>query len=297
MSFGSDTGRARSGSKGFSNKEKKQKRKKQEYHIHKRAHFQETERPDPEEVRTRTILALDRLGHQVLSSEPGGYDLEDWTRSLNSLLDDFQEKVGGELLGEEFRARRQQALNLAAPSSARDVDSEIEKLTQEEAAASEALEEAEKQASVRLVSLREQRDACAKELKAEKERLAEVREARQSRQFFSRILRTGPSTAEAEASVTRLEVKLKGLEDEIERSRKARSAARGGASGQGDPAYSEARERLEAARNKILELQSSRQSLLQLASEREAATKALSEMISSLKLGGAAQSGSRAQEP
>lgn len=65
MSFGGGTGRTRSGTKGFSSKEKKQKRKKQDYHIHKRAHFQETERPDPEEVRKRTILALERLGHQV----------------------------------------------------------------------------------------------------------------------------------------------------------------------------------------------------------------------------------------
>ena len=72
MSFGGGgTGRTRSGSKGFSSKEKKEKRKKQEYHIHKRAHFQETERPDAEEVRKRTILALEKLGHQVLSTEPG----------------------------------------------------------------------------------------------------------------------------------------------------------------------------------------------------------------------------------
>jgi hypothetical protein len=298
MSFGSETGRGRSGSKGFSSKEKKQKRKKQDYHIHKRAHFQETERPDPEEVRRRTVLALDRLGHQVLSSEPGGYDLEDWTRNLNSLLDDFQEKVGVELLGDEFPTRRQQALSLLVPSSSvKDVDSEIEKLIQEEAAASAALEEAEKNASAKLASLREERDACAKDLKAEKERLAEIREARQSRQFFSRILRTGPSTDKAEASVTELESKLKKLEDEIERSRKARSVAGGGASGQGNPAYLEALRRLEEARGKLLELQSSRQDLLQLAREREEATKALSEMISSLKLGGAAQSEVRAQEP
>lgn len=286
MSFGSGTGRTRSGSKGFSGKEKKQKRKKQEYHVHRRAHIQETERHDPEEVRKRTILTLDRLGHQVLSSEPGGYDLEDWMRSLNALLDDFREKVGDGINGDEFSARSQQALSGLVPSSsAKEIDSEIEKLSREEAAASAAVEEAQKTASARLTSLREERDACGKELKTQKERLAEIREARQSRQFFSRILRAGPSTGEAETSVAELESKLKRLEDDIERLRKARSAAGGGGSGEGDPAYLEAQQRFEAARSGLLDLQSTRQNLMQLAREREAATQTLSEMISALKLG------------
>ena len=185
MSFGSETGRTRSGSKGFSSKEKKQKRKKQEFHSHRRAHFQESGRLDPEEVRARTVLALDRLGHQVLSSEPGGYDLEDWMRSLNSLLDDFQEKVGAERVTDEFRTRSREALSRVVPSSsARDIDSEIEKQIQEEKEASAAVDEAKKRASDRLASLREERDACGKELKARKEKLAEIREANQSRQFF-----------------------------------------------------------------------------------------------------------------
>ena len=287
MSFGGGgTGRTRSGSKGFSSKEKKEKRKKQEYHIHKRAHFQETERPDAEEVRKRTILALEKLGHQVLSTEPGGYDLEDWMRSINALLDDFREKVGDGLLGEEFRTRSQQALSGLVPSSsAAEIDSEIEKATEEEAAASAEIEEAERRASAKLASLREEREACVKELKEGKEKLAEIKETRQSRQLFSRLVRSGPSTAEAEKSVAELESKLEGLEREIERRRKARS----------DPAYIEAEKRFEAVRGRLLELQSSRQGLLQLAPEREAATQALSEMISSLKLGEAAPSGADAR--
>jgi len=297
LSFGSGTGRTRSGTKGFSSKEKKQKRKKQEFHIHRKAHYQESERLDPEEVRARTILALDRLGHQVLSTEPGGYDLEDWMRNLNSLLDDFQEKVVGEPAADEFRARRQEALGHLVPSSSVvDVDSEIEQLTQEEEAARAAVEEAERKAAARLVSLRGEREACEKELRAQKEKLAELREARQSRQLFSRILRAGPSTVEAEASVAELESKLKRLEEEIERSRKARSAARGGATGEGDSAYLEARQRFEAARNKLLDLQSSRQNMLQLAREREVATQALSGIISAMKLSGGTSSDAGTRE-
>jgi len=210
-------------------------------------------------------------------------------KSLNSLLDDFQEKVGDGIVGDEFRAQSQKALSSLDPSSStREIDSEIEKLIQEEAAARAAVEEAERKASSRLASLREERDACMKELKAQKEKLAEIREARQSRQFFSRVLRAGPSTEQAEASVAEFESKLKGIEDGIERLRKARSAAGGGASGEGDPAYLEAQQRFEAARAKLLDLRSSRQNLMQLAREREAATQALSGMISALKLGGSA---------
>ena len=297
MSFGSETGRTRSGSKGFSSKEKKQKRKKQEFHSHRRGHFQESERRDPEEVRARTILALDKLGHQILSSEPGGYDLDDWIRSINSLLVDFQEKVGAERVAEEFRTRSQEILGGLVPSSsAKDIDSEMEKLTQEEEAARVAVDEAVKRAAARRAALREERDTCGKELKAEKVKLAELREAKQSRQFLSRILRAGPSTQEAEARVAELESKLKNLEEEIERSRKARPAAGGGAPGEGDFGYLEAQQRLEAARDKLLDLQSSRQNLLQLAGEREVATQAISAMISALKLGGTASSDAGAQE-
>jgi len=285
LSFGSETGRARSGTKGFSSKAKKQKRKKQEFHGHRRAHFQESERLDPEQVRARTVFALDRLGHQVLSSEPGGYDLEDWLRNLNSLLDDFQEKVGTDRVTDEFRVRRQEALSHLVPSSsARDIESEIEMLTREEEAARVAVDEAERKATARLASLRAERDACGKELKAQKEKLAELREAAQSRKLFSRILRAGPSTEQAEAGVAALESKLKRLEEEIERSRKARTGAGGVAPGEGDSGYFEATERLEAAREKLLDLQSSRQNMLQLAREREEATQTISGMISALKL-------------
>jgi hypothetical protein len=291
LSFGSETGRTRSGTKGFSNKEKKQKKKKQDFHTHRRAYSQEGGPPNPEEVRARTVLALDRLGHQILSTEPGGYDLEDWTRNLNSLLDDFQEKVGDEHITDEFRARRQEALSYLSPASvSADIDAEIAKVTQEEEAAKGVLEQAQKKAAGRLASLREERDACAKELKAQKENLAELREAKQSRQFFSRILRSGPSTEQAEKAVEDLESKLRGLEEEIERSRKVRSMA-SGAPGEGDAAHLDALAKLEAAQNKLAELLSARQNKLQLTREREIATQALSGIITSMKLGQATSDG------
>ncbi len=284
MSFGSETGRTRAGTKGFSSKQKKLKRKKQDYHIRRRGHFQEEGQLNPEEVRARTIIALDRLGHQVLSSE-GGYGLQDWLRSLDSLLDDFQEKVGEGHVTEEFRAKRQAAVaSLTSPPADAATDEEISKATQEESSARAALEELERKAAERLASLREERDACAKDLKVEKEKLEELRAAKQSRQFFSRLVRSGPSTEQSEKTVESLEAKLNKLGEEIERSRKARSVLGATDEGKGEAAYPEAERRLEDARNRLISLQEDRKDRVQLTKEREAATKAISEMISSLRL-------------
>jgi hypothetical protein len=298
LNYGSETGRTRSGTKGFSGKEKKkQKRKKQEFHTHRRAHFQESEHLNPEEVTARTIFALDRLGHQVLSTEPGGYDLEDWMRNLNSLLDDFQEKVGADLITDEFRERRHAALlSLAQPSSSPDVDSETEKLIQEEAAAKAVLAELGRKAAAKLASLREERDACGKELKLEKEKLSELREAKQSRQFFARLMGSGPSTEPAEARVAELEAELSRLEDEIDRNRKARSVLVESTSVEGDSANLEAQLKLEAIQNRLGELQSAKQSSLQLSHEREIATKTISGMISSMSLRPPASNGGSREE-
>ena len=180
-----------------------------------------------------------------------------------------------------LRARRQEAVLSLSRPTADGVVSEIEKETQEEAAAREAIAELERKASARLASLRGEHEACAKELKVEARKLAELKEAKQSRQFFSRLLKAGPSTERAETRVAELEQKLGKLEEDIDRSRKARSAG-----GEGDPAYLEAQQRLEAARNKLAELHSARDDSLQLAKEREMATKAIADVVSSMKIQG-----------
>jgi len=291
LSFGSETGRTRSGAKGFSSKEKKQKKKKQDFHTHRRAHFRESERPDPEEVRARTIIALGKLGHQVLSTEPGAYDLRAWLKSLNSLLDDFQEKIGADKMDDELRIRREEvALSLVPSSSTSDFDKEIEKLNHEAATIKAELQESERRATSRRASLRDERDVCSKELKVEREKLAELQEARQSRALFSRLLKSGPSTDEAEARVAQLEAKLKGLEDEIDRSLKTKQAPSGGALEDSGASDVEAVKRLEAIQERLTELDSAKQARLQLAQEREMAAKTISDVISSMRLG-AVQSG------
>lgn len=288
MSFGSQTGRTRSGSKSFSSREKKLKRKKQDFHTHKKLHEQAGAPLDLEEVKARTLLTLDRLGHQVLSTEPGGYDLEHWIRSLNSLLDDFQEKLGPERTDSGFLETRQRVMGSLAIPPTGEIESEMQRLAVEEGEATEAIERAKRKAADHLATLKEKRASRESELQERRERLAEMKKARQSRGLFSRVLRSAPSTAQAEAEVAGLESELQALDGELERSRRARTA------GEGDPALSEAQKRLEAAAARLAQLQSARQASLQLAAEREAATKAIAGAISAIALE-SAQSGEEAR--
>lgn len=291
MSFGSQTGRTRSGAKGFSSKEKKQKRKKQEFHTHRLGHLQESGSLDLEAVRKRTVLALDRLGHQVLSSEPGGYNLDHWKRNFDSLLDEFVEKIGEERTTEEFRAKRKEAeAYLALPSGSSEFDSEIEKLLKMEEEAKASLEEVKRKAAARLLSLKNEREACIRDLKAKKDKVEELKTADQSRGFFTRrLLKTGVATSKAEAEVKEMESKIGTLDEEIERSRKTRATA-AGASGDGDSEYAEAESKLNDARAKLVDVESAKQVALQLAQEREKATQAVAEAISTMRLDGGASS-------
>lgn len=283
MSFGSETGRARSGSKGFSSKEKKLKRKKQEYHTHKRAHLQEETQLDPEQVRERTIIALDRLGHQVLSTEPGGYDLLAWLRSLNALLDDFQERVGADQLSPEFLAVRQRVTESLAPSGLpEDINKEVEKLTKEAAAARSSLDELEEKAAAKLSSLRAEREETTKKVKVQKEKLAATVEARRTRSLFARLVNAGPSAADAEKAVTDVESKLKGVEDEIETTLKTRSVAGGRSLGEFEAARLELLQRLDEIQKRLGEIRAAEETKLQLAREREEATKAVGDAIRSI---------------
>ena len=293
LSFGSETGRTRSGTKGFSTKTKKERRKKQDYH-HKKAHFREEVRLDPEEVRSRTMTALDKLGHQVISTEPGGYDLAAWTKSVDALLHDFQEKVGPRSITDEFRARCQEILaSLSTRGSSSDFDREIENLNREEATERAALAEFERKEAARRASLRLERDNRAKELKQEQEKLDDLKKARKSRSFLSKALNSGPSTARAEAKIAELQSKLKSLEEEIDLPMRSGSDAdKGGRSD--DRAKAETVQRLADVERRLADVTSAKQRSLQLLEAREVATKEISDMISFMKL---QAQGGEGQEP
>jgi uncharacterized protein YhaN len=273
--------------KGSSSKAKKLKRKKDEFHSHKKLHIQETGLPDLEQVKARTMLAFDRLGHQVLSSEPGGYDLQSWMKSFNSLLDDFAEKVGPGRLPTGFDDRRREisAALLVAPDSS-DTDSEIAKLVQEQEVARKVVEDGARKAANRLNSLREERQKCEKDLKEETKKLADLNEEKQSRRFFSRVLRAGPPTAQSEATIKELESSLSKIAEEIERLQKLRAAITGGSPTDGSSELVDAQQRVESIQKKLDDLRLAKQGKRQFAQEREMAAKTMSDIVSQMQVGG-----------
>lgn len=256
------------------------KRKKQEYHTHKRAYYQESQALNPSDVRSRTIVALDRLGHQVLSTEPGGYDLDDWLRSLDSLLEDFQEKLGSSAITEDFNRQIREALTpLTLPSEEGMADPEIERLSKEEAEATAALGDLKARTGEKVTSLKNERETCLKEIKVEREKLSQITKESESRGFFSRLRRPNVSPAPTEAKIRELESRLKKLEEEL---RAAQTNS--GAAGARNPGEIEIREKLDAIGRRLEELQTAKQSRLQLSRERETATQRISAIVSSLRI-------------
>ena len=168
-------------------------------------------------------------------------------------------------------------------ASSDDIDQEIERLNHDEAETKAAIAELERKAAARRASLKDERDECSRELRAEREKLVATRKARQSRPFFSRVLNTGPSTEPTEARVAELESKLSGLEKEIDRPQNVRSEAQASTPGEADSVKVENLRKLEDIQKHLTDLYSARQARLQLSEGREAATKTISGVIASMK--------------
>jgi chromosome segregation ATPase len=125
LSYSGGSGRS-FGSKGSS--QKKDRKRKQEFHKHK-VKFTEEDHLDFEHLKTRVTVALDKLGHQEFSVESGGYTFQDWMKSLNLLLDDFEEKADPKNLPKDYYdSRLKLTADLLEPSETADIDWEIKNL-------------------------------------------------------------------------------------------------------------------------------------------------------------------------
>ena len=152
MSYGNPTRGSRSGGKGASPK-KTNRKKKQTYHKRKQ---QTTEQgpPDAEQLKARVVASLDKLGHQRLSTEPGGYDLQSWTRSLDALLDDYESKLGSSHFPEAYRQlRHQMAQELQSASDVSAVDGKIAGLRAKRSEISKNLDEEKRSVSAKLAQV------------------------------------------------------------------------------------------------------------------------------------------------
>jgi DNA repair exonuclease SbcCD ATPase subunit len=127
MSYSSGPGRSFGGRRLAA----REKKKKQEFHKHK-IKFSEEGHVDFENLKMRVATALDKLGHQQFSTEPGGYTFHNWMTSFNLLLDDFEEKAGPTNLPKEYYDKRQKlTADLVKPPDNKELDEEIKKIESE----------------------------------------------------------------------------------------------------------------------------------------------------------------------
>jgi chromosome segregation ATPase len=238
-----------------------------------------------EDTRKRVVESLEHLGHQKLSNEPGGYDLRGWLKSLKTLLNDFEVKVGKSSLSEEFQSKRKEIeAQFSKGASSAQIDEEIEAVRKEENDIRNKLKEESERIASRLSAIGGEKTGKTQELEQEKLKLKKVEEERKSVSFFSRLIgNSGPSKEPFEKKVKDLENDLKMLEEEtvnLQAVRKSIDGVKSAAAG----IYEDLWKRLGDIETKLNELEAAKEARKQLAKEREDATDALRKLITELKL-------------
>jgi hypothetical protein len=191
--------------------------KNQSFHPRK-IRLPETPDLDYGQLRSRTIIALSKLGRQKFSAEPGGYSLENWMRGVNILLDEFEGKMGKERLPADYFAKRRELNDrLSGPVSTSSIDTDIFGLRHDMADVRAGIEEGRERIASRLVELKSEQGRCSAELVQERERISNLVAGQNSGSFLRRIF-VGKSKTPTEDSGDRvkvLESRLDTLSNEI----------------------------------------------------------------------------------
>jgi hypothetical protein len=263
---------------------KKPRKAKGEFRSQKRR-IAPAKESNKEDARKRLLESLEHLGHQKLSTEPGGYSLQSWLKSLKRSLDDFEDKVGKGAITEEFHSKRkeiEEEFSKAADSS--QVDSEVEAVRKEEADIRMKLKEEAERISARLSAIGGEKTSKSLELEEERKTLRKMEEDKKSVSFFSRLVgRSGPSSEPQQKKVKDIEAALKMLEEEtlnLQTVRKSLDGAKDAAGG----IYEDLWKRLDAIETRLTELGVVREAKLQLKDEREKAAEELRKLTQDLKL-------------
>ncbi|MDG7013302.1 MAG: hypothetical protein JRN46_03605 [Nitrososphaerota archaeon] len=190
--------------------------KNQTFHRH-RARIQESPELGLGQLRARTINALNNLGRQRFSAEPGGYALENWVRGVNVLLDEFEERTGEGGLSQDYRARRQELTDVVSrPVPLASIDEEISRLRTTISGIENEIGAERGRLAAKIAELKAERAECSGELDAEKARASEAAEAYKPDSFLSRLLGRKSSPADESAErIETLEARLATLSAEV----------------------------------------------------------------------------------
>lgn len=239
---------------------------------------------DYNQLKARTIIALNKLGHQKFSADSGGYSLETWMRGVNLLLDEFEEKVdAGKLPPEYTQERRELTDRVLKPVDLSSIDKSLSELKQSEEEVMRKLEEARTGTASRIHELKNELAKCSAELEEEKGRLSSLTAEQHSKSFFKRLFGRN-STALVKASegkVTELESRLRTLPGEIQEQQKSLRSVDDRSS---ESQWAEEWRVLESLQVKLKELGNERLEKIQLVREREEITTSIVNTISGITL-------------
>jgi hypothetical protein len=252
--------------------------KNQAFHQRK-IRIQEIPKLDFDQLKARTINALNKLGQQKFSTEPGGYALDNWIKGLNVLLDEFEEKAGAGKLSPEYLASRHELNDrLSKPVPVSSVD---ENLSQIRANISEIESkiEAERVLMVsRISELKSAKARCSGELERERRRVADSAPVESPDSLFNRLLgRNKILPKDPESRVQELESKLATLSNEVLEQQKQLNMI---VLRSPESRFAEEWNRLESMQARLEELERERSDRIQLVKERAEATGSIAEAIS-----------------
>jgi len=250
--------------------------------VHK-VRYSEPTKLDTGQLKSRTITALERLGHQRFTSNQGGYTLENWMKGVNLLLDDFEKTIGTERLPPEYVERRRELTSwLSRPVDVSVIDNEISANELEKAEISRRIDGAKTQYSSRIVELQDELARRTVELEEMRKRLPPGEAAgMQSESFFRRLFGrgSGPSLDDTSEGIKELEDEIRLLTDEtLEQQKALKSIDRHPSE---SPCAEEWR-KLQSLQAKLEGLGTERLEKLQLAKEREELTGSIADAIAKI---------------
>jgi DNA repair exonuclease SbcCD ATPase subunit len=282
------SGPGRSFSKGSS--QKRDRKKRQEFHKHK-VKFTEEQHLDFEQLKARVSVALDKLGHQVFSVEPGGYAFDNWMTSFNLLLDDFEERAGGSNLGKDYHdARLKVTTELVKPPETQDIDWEVQNIDTEINSVKAHMSELSKRVSEKR-ELRRETLARIDRLKREQldsekkfgEAARDLDRVKRKQSLFSKLF-SGSNDSSLDAAKKKVD-SLKSKREEIHEDIQHLETSSKYSGEQLANEIAVLKEKLESLQQSQAEWNAKKDEISQLSERRLQATRELSEIISSLKLG------------
>ena len=254
--------------------------KNQSFHQRK-IRIQESTKLNFDQLKAKTINALNKLGQQKFSAEPGGYALENWTKGVNVLLDEFEKDAGAGKLSPEYLARRRELTEqLSTPVNVSTLDESMAETRKSVSNIETKIETERARLHSGISDLKTEHANCSDDLQRERSRVAAVAAAPTNDSFISRLLGRKPAVKVVENRIKDLEARLSDLSDQLLERQKQLKAV--DLRSPGSP-FAEDWGQLEAMQTRLNGLDQERLDRTQLVKERVEMTASIAEAISRIQ--------------